>query len=166
MVRRRRVTAAIACIVVAGVAVIVALTHHSIKNGAQTYAKVVAVTSVAPREATHVHASSTGASWIAGCSQIPGSRDGWTSDTASLDFTDTRPRAVVTSELDARLGALGWHRHDQSPGLHQGRIAHWTLDVGSGRPAQAWAFPVGPGTSHWYVGAKWSPPGPRGQGCP
>ena len=165
--RRNRRLVGVGMLTIVGVVTWWALhPSHTIANGAALFQRITAIDTVAPTGSVGVHSTSTAATWIGGCSQIPGSRAGWTTDTASVMFTDTRSRTVVTSELDAHLRSLGWVRHDASPGPHQGRIAHWTLDVHSGHSAQAWAFPVGPGTSHWYVGASWTPPGPRGEGCP
>jgi hypothetical protein len=139
---------------------------HSIANGGEIFAQVTSISRAVPASATNVQVHSSAASWISGCSQIPGSHDGWTTDNAFVNFTDTRSKSEVLAHIDASLSMLGWKRHDASPGPYQGRIAHWTLDVKGGRLAQAWAFPVGPGTRHWALTASWSPPGPRGQGCP
>lgn len=163
--KRRRRTVTLVVLLVA-IVVIVVWPKRSIHNGTVIFYEVASIRWVAPHEATNVQSSATPASWIGGCSEIPGSRSGWTTDTASLTFTDTRSRGVVTEELSHRLRSLGWRRHDQSPNPGQGKIAHWTLYVGTSHRAQAWAFPVGPGTAHWAVSSSWIPPGPRGEGCP
>ena len=139
---------------------------HSIANGSQIFAQVSGVRTAIPVNASNVNVQSSTASWIAGCSGIPGSRDGWTSDRVSISFTDLSPRNTVVRYIARSLKQMGWQRHDSSPGRGTGAIAHWTLDVRSAHVAQAWAFPVGPGTHHWYFSSSWRPPGPSGQGCP
>jgi hypothetical protein len=139
---------------------------HSIKNGSQIFSKVVAIRNAVPSNASDLRMQSSSASWISGCSEIPGSRSGWTTDQASVMFIDTSSRATVTREIDDALKRQGWQRHDSKPNPSAGRLPHWTLDVKSAHVVQAWAFPVGPGTHHWYFSARWNPPGPRGQGCP
>jgi hypothetical protein len=81
-------------------------------------------------------------------------------------FFDTSNRVTVIAKIDRALRSQGWQRHDSKPRPSDGRLPHWTLDVKSAHVVQAWAFPVGPGTHHWYFSASWNPPGPRGQGCP
>jgi hypothetical protein len=139
---------------------------HTIVNGAEIYARVSAIRSAVPKRATDVRVRSSSASWIGGCSQIPGSRSGWTSDYVSVGFVDEDSRASVQGQISHALVDEGWLRDDESPGAHRGPIAHWTLDVRSAHLVQAWAFPVGPGGHHWFFSANWSPPGPKGQGCP
>jgi hypothetical protein len=140
--------------------------NHSIPNGDLIFAEVSSIRAAVPKSAVNIQTASSPASWISGCSQIPGSRDGWTTDQVSVDFTDTRPKWTVVAALSGALAKKGWRRHDASPGLHQGKIPHWTLNVRTNNLVQAWAFPVGPGTEHWALTASWIPPGPRGQGCP
>ncbi len=140
--------------------------NHAIANGGQIDEEVTAIRSAVPTAATNVHVESSSASWISGCSSVPGSRSGWTTDRISISFNDREPRNLVVGAIARSLTSLGWRRDDESPGPHQGRIAHWTLNVKSDHLAQAWAFPVGPGTSHWYLSGSWRPPGPIGQGCP
>ncbi len=139
---------------------------HFVVNGNQIFAKVSEVRSAVPSSAANVQVRSSAAEWIRGCPEIPGSRDGWTADRVSVSFTESNPPATIVGLIDRTLEKKGWRRHDSSPGHGQGRIAHWTLDVKSGRGVQAWAFHAGPGTSHWYLSASWNPPGPQGQGCP
>jgi hypothetical protein len=81
-------------------------------------------------------------------------------------FIDTDSRATVIRKIDHALERQGWQRHDSKPSPSAGRLPHWTLDVRSAHVVQAWAFPVGPGTHHWYFSASWNPPGLRGQSCP
>lgn len=139
---------------------------HSIANGSQIFTKVSEIRDAVPSTASNVQVQSSAASWISGCTEIPGSRDGWTTDRVSVSFTDFRSRASVIGKIDGTLQKEGWQRHDSAPGPGQGRIPHWILDVKSAHLIQAWAFPVGPGTHHWYFTASWRPPGPTGQGCP
>ena len=139
---------------------------HSIVNGSQIFAEVSEIRAGVPPNASHVQAQSSGAVWISGCSEIPGSRDGWTTDQVSVSFTDSDSRTTIIQSIDRALKKGGWRRHDASPGAGSGLIPHWTLDVKLGHLVQAWAFPVGPSTRHWYVSSSWSPPGPYGQGCP
>ena len=139
---------------------------HSIANGSQIFAQVSGVRTAIPLNASNVNVQSSAASWITGCSEIPGSRDGWTSDQVSVNFIDLSPRKTVVRQIARSLKRMGWQRHDSLPGPGQGAIAHWTLDVRSAHVAQAWAFPVGAGTHHWYFRSSWKPPGPSGQGCP
>jgi len=139
---------------------------HSIANGDLIFAKVSSIRAVIPTNAINITSQTSRASWISGCSEFPGSRDGWTTDNVSVEFIDTRPKWTVIAALSKALAKEGWRRHDESPGLHQGKIPHWTLNVKTNNLVQAWAFPVGPGTEHWYLSASWIPPGPRGQGCP
>lgn len=139
---------------------------HSIANGSQIFSRVSGIREAIPFKATNVSVQSSPASWITGCSAIPGSRDGWTSDRASVSFIDLNSRKTVVEHIAHSLQRMGWQRHDSSPGPGQGAIAHWTLDVWSTHVAQAWAFPVPAGTHHWYLTSSWKPPGPRGQGCP
>ena len=139
---------------------------HSIANGSQIFAKISAIRAAVPSNASNVQVQSAAAQWITGCSVIPGSRDGWTTDRVSVSFTDSNSRTTIIGKIDGTLREDGWQRHDSSPGLGQGRVPHWTLNVKSNQLVQAWAFPVGPGTLHWYFSANWNPPGPQGQGCP
>jgi hypothetical protein len=139
---------------------------HSIANGGQIYEEVSAIGNAVPKSATDIHIESSAASWIGGCSAVPGSKSGWTTDQISVNFDDSETRNLVVSAIARSLKFLGWQRHDSAPGLHRGKIPHWTLDVKSAHFAQAWAFPVGPGTRHWYLSGSWRPPGPVGQGCP
>jgi hypothetical protein len=139
---------------------------HSIANGSQIFAQVSSVRAAIPHNASNVNVQSSTASWITGCSGIPGSRDGWTSDRVSVNFFDLSPRKIVVRQIARSLERMGWQRRDSSPGPGQGAIAHWTLNVRSAHVAQAWAFPVGPGTHHWAFTSSWNPPGPSGQGCP
>jgi hypothetical protein len=140
--------------------------NHSIANGGQIYEEVSAIRNAVPKSATDIHNESSAASWIGGCSAVPGSKSGWTTDQISINFDDSETRNLVVSAIARSLKFLGWQRHDSAPGLHRGKIPHWTLDVKSAHFAQAWAFPVGPGTRHWYLSGSWRPPGPVGQGCP
>jgi len=140
--------------------------NHSIPNGDRIYAQVSSIGAAVPPSAHDIQAQSARATWISGCSQIPGSRDGWTTDEVSVTFTDTKPKRTVTAAMSRVLTREGWRRHDASPGVQQGRIPHWTLNVKTNHLVQAWAFPVGPGTHHWVLAASWIPPGPQGQGCP
>jgi hypothetical protein len=139
---------------------------HSIANGGQIFEEVADIRLAVPPGATTIHDHSVQASWISGCSSVPGSKSGWTSDHVSISFVDASSRSIVVSDIARSLMSMGWRRHDMSPGAHKGRLPHWTLDVKSTHAAQAWAFPVGPGTHHWAFTASWSPPGPLGQGCP
>jgi hypothetical protein len=139
---------------------------HSIANGSQIFAQISMARAAIPANASHVHVSSSAASWIGGCSQIPGARSGWTTDYVGMSFRDADSRAVVIEKINHTLQREGWRRHDASPGRHEGRLAHWTLSVRSGHRAQAWAFPQGPTRHLWAFTASWTPPGPRGQGCP
>ncbi|MGC1418866.1 MAG: hypothetical protein WA786_01935 [Acidimicrobiales bacterium] len=140
--------------------------QHSIVNGGEIFVKVQAIRSAVPVDATDVRVRSTPASWIGGCPEIPGSRSGWTSDYVAVEFLDGQTRSEVVRQISHALARAGWLRHDESPGPHRGRLAHWTLNVQSAHLVQAWAFPVGPGGHHWYFSAAWRPPGPMGQGCP
>jgi hypothetical protein len=140
--------------------------QHNIANGPQILSEVSDIRAAVPANASSVHASSSDASWVSGCSEVPGSRSGWTTDDVSISFTDLHAKPTVTAQIATALRKLGWQRLDSSPGPHQGRIAHWTLDVKSNHLAQAWAYPFGPGTHHWALTSSWSPPGPKGQGCP
>ena len=139
---------------------------HSIANGSQIFSRVLAIRNAVPSNASDVRTQSSVASWVTGCAGIPGSRPGWTTDQASVMFIDASSRATVTESIDDALKRQGWQRHDSKPNPSAGRLPHWTLDVTSAHVVQAWAFPVGPGTYHWSFSASWSPPGPRGQGCP
>lgn len=140
--------------------------NHSIANGRQIYEEVSAIRGAVPVGATDIHVESTAASWIGGCSIIPGSRSGWTTDQISINFVDSESRNLVVGAIARSLTLQGWQRHDSVPGPHRGKIPHWTLNVRSAHAVQAWAFPVGPGTHRWYFSASWRPPGPIGQGCP
>ena len=139
---------------------------HSIANGSQIFAQVSSIRAAVPLTASNVNVQSSAASWITGCSEITGSRDGWTSDRVSVNFIDLSPRKTVIRQISRSLKRIGWRRHDSSPGAGKGAIAHWTLDVKSAHVAQAWAFPTGVGTNQWYFSSSWKPPGPSGQGCP
>jgi hypothetical protein len=139
---------------------------HSIANGSQIFDKVSGIRAAVPSSASNVQEQSSAAEWISGCSAIPGSRSGWTTDQVSVSFTDFNSRTSVIKMMDNTLERKGWQRHDSSTGPGQGPITHWTLDVKSKHLIQAWAFPVGPGTLHWFFSASWNPPGPQGQGCP
>jgi hypothetical protein len=139
---------------------------HSIANGGQIYEEVSAIRSAVPTSATDIHIESSAASWIGGCSAVPGSKSGWTTDQISIDFDDSETQSLVVGAIARSLKFQGWQRHDSAPGPHRGKLPHWTLDVKSAHFAQAWAFPVGPGTRHWYLSGSWRPPGPIGQGCP
>jgi hypothetical protein len=140
--------------------------NHSIANGGQIFQEVSGVRSAVPAGATKIRVESSAASWIGGCSVVPGSRSGWTTDHVSVDFIDLQPRITVVQNIARSLKTMGWERHDSSAGPHRGKLSHWTLNVKSDHVAQAWAFPVGPGTGHWYLSASWRPDGPVGQGCP
>ncbi len=140
--------------------------QHSIANGSEIFVKVEAIRSAVPEGATKVSVRATSASWIAGCSVIPRAHGGWTTDYVTVTFRDGQSRTDVVNQISRALVLGGWLRHDESPGRHQGRQAHWTLDVQSAHVVQAWAFPVGPGGHHWFFSAAWNPPGPKGQGCP
>jgi hypothetical protein len=139
---------------------------HSIANGSQIFSRVVAIRDAVPSNASDLQVQSSAASWVSGCTEIPGSRSGWTTDQASVMFFDASSRAAVTAKIDRVLRSQGWQRHDSKPRPSDGRLPHWTLDVYSAHVVQAWAFPIGPGTHHWYFSASWNPPGPKGQGCP
>jgi hypothetical protein len=139
---------------------------HSIANGGQIFEEVSTIRNAVPLSATKIHYESSEGSWIGGCSEVPGSRSGWTTDQVSINFVDSQPRSTVVQDIARSLRNMGWHRHDSWPGPHQGKLPHWNLDVKSVHAAQAWAFPVGSGTQHWYFSARWTPPGPIGQGCP
>jgi hypothetical protein len=140
--------------------------NHSIANGGQIFEEVSAARSAVPPAATKIRIESSAASWIGGCSEVPGSRSGWTTDQVSINFDDRQSRSDVVLAIARSLRSMGWQRHDLSAGPHRGKLPHWTLDVKSGHVAQAWAFPVGPGTERWHFSASWRPPGPVGQGCP
>ena len=139
---------------------------HSIANGGQIFAHVSAIGSAIPGDATNVITRSSSATWITGCSEIHGARSGWTTDYVSISFIDHNPRRIVIREIASSLRRMGWQRHDSSPGPRQGAIPHWTFNVRGAHVIQAWAFPVGAGTHHWFVSSSWRPPGPTGQGCP
>ena len=139
---------------------------HSIANGEAIYLRLSMIRTAAPAGATNVTESTSGARWIAGCSLIAGARDGWTSDTVSLGFSVATPSAIVIDQVASVLRREGWRRRDRSPGPGQGLIPHWTLDVGNGPRAHAYLFPTPAGSSSWSLAGSWSPPGPRGQGCP
>ena len=139
---------------------------HSITNGDVIYARVTAVQWATPRSATTVQTSENGASWIPGCSSIASSRSGWTTDYVGVNFQDSGPAATVIGEINRTLMLEGWRRRDVAPGSHQGKIPHWTLNVHSAGVAQAFAFATPDGSHSWHLSASWSPPGPRGQGCP
>ena len=145
---------------------IVVRSAHSIANGSQIFSKVVAIRNAVPSNATELQVQSSAASWVAGCAEIPGSHSGWTTDQVSVMFIDTGPRTTVIKKIDDALKRQGWQRHDSKPSPSAGRLPHWTLNVMSAHVVQAWAFPVGHGTHHWYFSASWDPPGPKGQGCP
>jgi hypothetical protein len=138
--------------------------NHSIANGGQIYEEVSAIRSALPAAATKVRVESRQAKWISGCTQVSGAHSGWTKDQISIRFADRQSRALVVGAISRSLTAKGWLRQDASPGPHRGKVAHWTLDVNSTYSAQAWAFPIDPGT--WYLSGSWRPPGPVGQGCP
>ena len=140
--------------------------RHEIPNGEAIFARLVAVRGVVPVSASHVTVDETPAPWLDGCSQTGEvGRSGWGTDEVAISFHDAASYAVVLRGMDHALEGLGWRRHDVAPGPHQGRVAHWTLDVHEAKPAQAFAFRVGPSERAWYVSASWHPPGPRGQGC-
>jgi len=141
-------------------------TDHSIANGGEIFAQVSGIRAAIPLAASNINIQSSAASWVAGCSEIPGARDGWTSDRVSINFSDPNPRNTVVRQIARSLKRMGWKHHDSSPGPGKGALAHWTLDVKSARVAQAWAFPLGAGKHQWYFSASWKPPGPSGQGCP
>jgi hypothetical protein len=145
---------------------IVVRSAHSIAHGSQIFSKVVAIRNAVPSNATELQVQSSAASWVAGCAEIPGSHSGWTTDQVSVMFIDTGPRTTVIKKIDDALKRQGWQRHDSKPSPSAGRLPHWTLNVMSAHVVQAWAFPVGHGTHHWYFSASWDPPGPKGQGCP
>jgi len=167
MTKSMKELCAVALIVIVGFATwIVVNSAHSIANGSEIFSKVVAIRNAVPANATDLRTQSSAASWVSGCAEIPGSRSGWTTDQVSVMFIDTGPRATVIREIDDTLKRQGWQRHDSKPRPSAGRLPHWTLDVTSAHVVQAWAFPTGPGTHHWYFSASWNPPGPRGQGCP
>ncbi len=140
--------------------------NHSIRNGASIFSEVQDVTTAVPVDATQLAVRATPAPWIGGCSQIPGSRDGWGTDEVFITFTTPQSRTTTTTLIDRALRRRGWRRHDATTGPGQGRVDHWTLDVHSAHRAQAWAYPLGPDGRHWVLSATWQPPGPVGQGCP
>jgi hypothetical protein len=158
---------AVALIVVVGIgAWILDRSSHSITNGSEIFAKAMAIRDAVPFNAYDIHVQSSAASWVSGCNEIPGARSGWTTDQVSVMFIDRNTRATVIAKIDGVLKSQGWQRHDSKPRPSEGRLPHWTLAVNSAHVIQAWAFPAGPGTHHWYFSASWNPPGPRGQGCP
>jgi hypothetical protein len=71
---------------------------------------------------------SSAASWIDGCSEIPGSSDGWSADEVLISFTDVRAKTTVSTEIDTVLRQLGWQRHYASPGPRHRRVAPCTFD--------------------------------------
>jgi hypothetical protein len=162
---RKRLLAALILVPIGFVAWVAFGFDHSIANGGQIYGEISAVRSAVPLAATTIRFESSAASWIGGCSEVPGSTSGWTTDQVSINFIDTQSRSAVVHDIARSLKSMGWTRHDSSAGPHRGKLPHWTLDVNSAHVAQAWAFPVGRGTEHWYFSASWRPPGPVGQGC-
>ena len=140
--------------------------NHSIRDGSKIFSEVQGVRAAVPYGATQLSTRSTPAPWISGCSQIPGSRDGWGTDGVFITFTTSHSRAATTTVIDRALSRRGWRRHDATTGPGQGPVAHWTLNVHSAHRAQAWAYPLGPAAGHWVLSARWQPPGPVGQGCP
>jgi len=162
----KRLCAVALIVLVCLVAWIVVRSAHSIANGSQVFSKVVAIRNAVPSNASDLRMQSTAASWVTGCAESPGPRSGWTTDQVSVTFIDVSPRATVINKIDDALKRQGWQRHDSKPNPSAGRLPHWTPDVKSAHVVQAWAFPVGPGTHHWYFSASWKPPGPGGQGCP
>lgn len=162
---RRRLLAALILIPIGFGAWIAFGLNHSIANGGQIYEEVLTARSAVPHAATDIRIETSAASWIGGCSEVPGSTSGWTTDHMSINFNDKEPRSTVIRDIARSLKNIGWTRHDSSAGPHRGKLPHWTLDVKSGHDAQAWAFPVGRGTEHWYLSASWRPPGAVGQGC-
>jgi hypothetical protein len=162
----KRLCALALIVLVCFAAWILGRSNHSIADGSQIFSKVVAIRDAVPSNASDLQVQSSAASWVSSCAEIPGSRAGWTTDQVSVKFIDTSPRATVIAEIDGALKRRSWQRHDAKPRPSEGRLPHWTLDVKSAHVVQAWAFPVGPGTHHWYFSASWNPPGPRGQGCP
>jgi hypothetical protein len=163
---RRRLLLALVAVPIAAAAWFALGFEHSIANGGEIFGQVSDIRNAVPLGATKMHIQSSEASWIAGCSEVPGSRSGWTTDQISISFVDSNARRDVVDDIARALTSQGWRRHDSSPGPHRGKLPHWTLDVNSAHDAQAWAFPVGPGTHHWAFTASWRPPGPVGQGCP
>jgi hypothetical protein len=163
---KRRLLAAIVLLPIGFGAWIAFGFNHSIANGGQIFQDVSSIRNAVPPSATKITVDTASASWINGCSAVPGSRSGWTTDHVSINFVDSEARNIVVFGINRSLKAMGWQRHDLSPGPHQGKLPHWTLNVKSAHVAQAWAFPVGPGTHHWVFTAGWRPPGPLGQGCP
>ncbi len=164
--RGRRVVVA-AVLVAGGYTVWSALSGgHSIANGDVIYARLTAVQWATPRSATTVQTSLNGARWIPGCSSIANSRSGWTKDYVSVKLQVSVPAAAVISEIDRTLVLEGWQRRDVVLGSLQGKTPHWTLNVHSAGLAQAFAYATPAGSHSWYLSASWSPPGPRGQGCP
>lgn len=141
-------------------------TGHSITNGGKIFAQIMDARTAVPPTATNVVVQTSQATWIAGCSSMTGSRDGWTSDRVSVEFTDRSPGKTVIRQIDRSLTRMAWQRHDSSPGPYQGTIPHWRLNVKSRHLAQAWAFTEGSNKHQWYFSSSWQPPGPSGQGCP
>jgi hypothetical protein len=139
---------------------------HSIPNGAEIAHEVLGIRGAVPKNALNVHEQSSSASWIRGCSQIPGAHSGWSTDEAGITFKDTDPHSVVVGSVSRSLRRAGYKRDDSMSNRHEGRTPHWTLDVQSAHLVQVWLFPVVRKTHEWYLSASWRPRGPVGQGCP
>ena len=162
----KRLCAVALIVLVCFTAWIVVRSAHSIANGSRIFSEVIAIRNAVPANATNLRTESSEASWVAGCSEVPGSRSGWTTDHVSVTFVDASSRATVIEKIDGVLRRQGWQRHDSKPSPSAGRLPHWTLNVMSAHVVQAWAFLVGPRTHHWYFNASWEPSGPIGQPCP
>jgi len=91
--------------------------QHNIANGSQIFAEVSAIRAAVPSNASNVQASSSDASWVSGCSEVPGSRSGWTTDEVSISFTDLRAKPTVTAQIATALRKLGCNDLTPRPAL-------------------------------------------------
>ena len=108
-----------------------------------------------PPGAIGVSERSNDATWLPACGDGTGA-PGWSNVEVAVQFTDAAARAEITSDIDARLRANGWTRHDEMTG-QGGLIAHWTRPTFSAPLMQAFAYPVPDGSPNWFMTATWQP---------
>lgn len=135
--------------------------------GSRVFRQLQGVRATVPPDALAVRVGTdTRSVWTPACPTMPAAHAGWSQVRLEVAFTDDAPPGAVDQEIGAALAREGWVRHDVSPGPGQGKVAHWTLDVGDGAPASAFAFAAPAGSNQWSLSAQWQPPGPVGSGCP
>lgn len=139
--------------------------HSGGDPGGRVLRELQPVESAIPTGSSMVAVHSYNSSWTKKCPDNSSGQSGWSEVRVNSTFVTALPPTTVVDEVGAVLERQGWTRHDTIGTPGQGTIAHWTKDLGTGKSAQAFAYPVPAGSDSWFVTATWEPPGFALPGC-